>query len=175
MGSKQQWFVSKRAENLAIVLFTRFGSVRVDRAYPDSGFDLRVVVDYNKPHAGEFGVRLEGYIGHNDRVRSQFVRAAKKAIRRSDIPVAILVFDVANDKGLFGWLRVPVVKGDGSADLDWTDDLSLKPATNQRIADALSEFRQWYKAQQLATNGRQSGSRKARDNGRVGDPRKRAI
>jgi hypothetical protein len=160
MVSKQEWFVSERAENLAIVLFTRFG-VHVDRAYPDSGFDLRVVVDYNTPHAGQFGVRLEGHIGpvvDNDRVRSQFVRAAKKAIHCADTPVAILVFDVANDRGLFGWLRAPVVKRDGSAELEWADSPLLKPATNQRITDALSEFRRWYKAKHLANNGRQLGS-----------------
>jgi hypothetical protein len=148
MGSKQQWFVSKRAENLAIVLFTRFRSVHVDRAYPDAGFDLRVVVDFDKPQAGQFGVRVEGHIGpivdHNH-VRPQFSRAPRKTLKDCDFPVALLVFDVKNDNGLFGWLLAPKITGDGPT-LEGSDTVSLESATNRRIESALSEFRRWHKA-----------------------------
>jgi len=153
--------VSERAVNLAIVLLTRFHAVHVERAYSDSGYDLRVLVDFNKPNAGEFGVRLEGYIGpilNDGRADSQFIEAARKSLKGCDFPVALLEFDVKSDKGRFGWLLAPKVIAH-RAQLEETETVSLEPATNQRIQGALEEFRRWHKVRLSQANGSYAGSR----------------
>lgn len=155
----QPWYISQRAENLAIVLFTRFGDVHVDRASKDEGFDLRILVDIRKPHAGWFGVCVEGRVGSdilNEDWSSAYLRAKRRRIHTDGIPVGLLVFDVAKDRGLFGWLRPPAV----DAQLTWADVVSLKPATNQRIEDVLSEFRRWNEIRCSANGKGKSNPRK---------------
>src|SRR5713101_6916806 len=60
MASSEEWFVGERAENLAIVLLTRF-PVSVTRDNKNSrGADLRVTLDPHKPGFREFGVEIKG-------------------------------------------------------------------------------------------------------------------
>jgi hypothetical protein len=56
-----------------------------------------------------------------------------------------MVFDVATDTGLFGWLLAPIIQH-GKAGLATSSPLLMESATNERIAKALAEIREWYSA-----------------------------
>jgi len=60
-------------------------------------------------------------------------------------PVALMVFDVATDTALFGWLLAPVIQ-QGKAGLATSAPVPIESATNERIANALAEIREWYSA-----------------------------
>ncbi len=155
MASSEAWFVSQRAESLAIILLTEF-PVRVTKeADPDRGLDLRVIVDPEKPRLWEFGVAIKGtthihQLVDHDKVRPQVVRSAQKLLKGCVFPVALLVFDVATDEGLFGWLLKPEIPAVEARLLE-PKTVRLERATKQRIARALSEVRRWYEARPLRT------------------------
>jgi len=56
-----------------------------------------------------------------------------------------MVFDVTIDQGFFDWLLVPVLSN-SRAELKEVESVSVGPATNETIADALSKVRAWYNA-----------------------------
>lgn len=150
MATSKAWFVEQRAENLAIVLLTRFPVV-VTREPDDRGLDLRVLLDAPKPGLREFGVEVKGttqlrqLVDERNNLRRTALRASQRAVQDCPFPVALMVFDVATDAGLFGWLLAPVIR-EGKAGLAKPEPLSLDSATNERIAEALSEVRAWYDA-----------------------------
>ncbi len=151
MTSSEAWFVGDRAENLAIVLLTRF-PVSVRRETDNhQGLDLRVVVDPDKPGFREFGIEIKGatrisqLVDQHHRVRAAAIRASRQVLKDCPFPVALMMFDVTRDEGFFGWLLAPVVSG-AQAGLTEVDPVSVEPATNETIAHALSQIRDWYKA-----------------------------
>jgi hypothetical protein len=152
MTRSPAWFIGQRAEGLAVVLLTRF-PVTLSREADHTGQrpDLRVLVDPEKPGLREFGVEIKGtmHIRHvvdeHHCVRPQVLRASRRMLEECPFPVALMVFDVATDAGFFGWLLTPVIKG-GKAGLLKADPVSVEPATNERIANALSQIREWYAA-----------------------------
>ena len=152
MASSEAWFVSERAENLAIVLLTRFPVHVTRETAAERSLDLRVAIDPDGPGPREFGVILKGstHIGQLVDDYPQIALAAQKTLKGCVFPVAFLAFDVTTDDGFFGWLLAPAITEDG-ARLVETESFSLEPATNDRIANALSEIRQWYEARPLRT------------------------
>jgi hypothetical protein len=57
MASSKEWFIASRAENLAIVLLTRFPVTVAREPDIDRGIDLRVIIDPEKPGLREFSVQ----------------------------------------------------------------------------------------------------------------------
>jgi hypothetical protein len=151
MAPSKTWFIAQRAEDLAIVLLTRFPVTVTREADIGRGPDLRVVIDPDKPGFREFAVEIRGtmrlhdVVDEHDCVRPQLLRASQRMLKDCPFPVAIMVFDVATDAGFFGWLLTPVIQG-GKAGLVKAEPVSVEPATNERIANALSQIRDWYGA-----------------------------
>jgi hypothetical protein len=151
MASSKEWFIASRAENLAIVLLTRFPVTVAREPDIDRGLDLRVIVDPEKPGLREFGVQIKGttrileFVDQHHRVRPQILRASRRMLEDCPFPVALMVFDVATDTGLFGWLLAPVIQ-QGKAGLATSAPVPIESATNERIANALAEVREWYSA-----------------------------
>ncbi len=149
MASSKEWFIVSRAEDLAIVLLTRFPLTVTRETDIDRGIDLRVIVDPKKLGLREFGVEVKGttrildFVDQHNRLRPQILRASQRMLEHCPFPVALMVFDVATDTGLFGWLVAPVIQ-QGKAGLTTSDPVLLEPATNERIANALAEVREWY-------------------------------
>ncbi len=151
MTSSEAWFVGDRAQNLAIVLLTRFPVSVKRETNNDRGLDLRAAVDPDKPGFREFGVEIKGttrisqLVDQHHHVHAERIRASRRLLKDCPFPVAVMVFDVTTDEGFFGWLLAPVVSG-ARAGLAEVDPVSVEPATNETIAQALSQVRNWYKA-----------------------------
>lgn len=151
MASSKEWFVVSRARDLAIVLLTRFPVTVARETDIDRGMDLRVSVDPEKPGLREFGVEVKGttrvheFVDQHNRVRPQILRASRRMLEDCPFPVALMVFDVATDPELFGWLLAPVIR-QGKAGLATSDPVLVELATNERLANALAEIREWYSA-----------------------------
>jgi hypothetical protein len=159
MNSSEPWYVSERAENLAIVLLTSF-SVLVKRESDRSrGIDLRVVIDPKKTGLREFGVevkgttRIDSYLSEDFHVRAKVLRPTSKALKGYIFPVALMLFNVITDEGFFGWLLAPKVTTRGPL-LEEPDAISLAMATNDCLESAFSDVRRWYDARPLRTNGK---------------------
>jgi len=151
VASSKEWFIASRAEDLAIVLLTRFPVTVTRERDIHRGIDLRVLVDPEKPGLREFGVEVKGttriheFVDQHNRVRPQMLRASMRKLEDCPFPVALMVFDVATDTGLFGWLLAPVIQ-QSKTGLATSAPVLIESATNKRIANALAEVREWYRA-----------------------------
>ena len=149
MASPRNWFVEQRAEDLAIVLLTRFPVSVTREVNGGRGLNLRVTVD--PPGVHEFGVEIKGsmqirnLVDQHHRVLPQAIRGFRSMLKDCPFPVAIMVFDVKTDNGFFGWLLAPVIS-ESQAGLTEVDPVSVEPATDDAISRALSQIREWYRA-----------------------------
>jgi hypothetical protein len=151
MATSDGWFIEQRAESLAIVLLTRFPVTVTRETRVDGGLDLRVVIDPDKPGLREFGLEVKGtkhirqIVDQHNCIRQQALRASRGMLEECPFPVALMIFDVTTDKGFFGWLLAPVIRG-AKAGLVKSDPISVEPATNAQIDKTLSQVREWYSA-----------------------------
>jgi hypothetical protein len=153
MPASKGWFVEQRVSGPCRCpsLLTRFPVTVTREANAGRGPDLRVVVELEKPGLREFAVEVKGttrirdLVDDRDCICPHVLRAVQRMLGECPFPVALLVFDVATDAGFFGWVLAPVVRK-GKAGLVMADTVSVDPATNERIAEALSQIREWYAA-----------------------------
>src|SRR5260370_12263229 len=90
MAPSKTWFIEQRAEDLAIVLLTRFPVTVTLEADIGRGPDLRVVIDPDKPGFREFAVevrgttRLHDVVDEHDCVRPEVLRASQRMHRNAE-------------------------------------------------------------------------------------------
>lgn len=151
MASPRNWFVGQRAEDLAVVLLTRFPVSVTREVNGGRGLDLRITVDPDKPGVREFGVEIKGtmqirhFVDQRQRVLPEAIRGSRRMLKDCPFPVALMVFDVKTDNGFFGWLLAPVIS-ESQAGLTEVAPVSVEPATDDAIFRALSQIREWYRS-----------------------------
>lgn len=119
MASSDVWYISERAEQLAIVYLTRLDGLRVVKPIDlHSNLDYVVLIE-TPDHETEprFGVVVKGSLtaplNQPDANSFDAHHLTDLELARyqsdSDIPICLLVFIMENDQGWYRWLREPIV------------------------------------------------------------------
>jgi hypothetical protein len=145
MESREPWYLQERAEALAMVAFTRLPGVSVEQ--PKFG-DLNLLVTLPSRLGGRvFGLEVKGVLGiqatlsQNHLAPQQWVNDFDSSIGEAPFPIGLLVFDMANDCGYFGWYLEPsahAVRRRAEVELRLLDDALLH--------EIVGRVEQWYDA-----------------------------
>lgn len=148
MSAPQPWFLTKRAEALAIVHLTRRVDLRVERNVFDHGPELLVTILRDGSLTGrQFGVALKGRVSGErpPRVDAAALRRERERYRDVPFPVCLFVFVMDDDSGYHRWIVEPRVR-DGAARLEVGSGLGFGVLTDAALAEIVDDVNAWYDA-----------------------------
>jgi len=152
MHEQQPWYVTQRAEALALVYLTSRNDVIIRPEHErDDGLDLVVeVVDNARPARRVFGVQLQGRvsIAAEETATDTFTIQLKDQawLERLPLPVCQFLFSVKDSVGFYKWLSEPVIGEDGEPKLRLTGADTLKKLDTAALATIVAKVNQWYDA-----------------------------
>jgi len=138
--------MNERAEQFAVMLLTRLGSVQVSHVAQDTGIDLQVIVDPHQSGGRLFGVevksarKLSTFVNSNGMVKKDLASRLGERARDYPFPIGLLIVDVVGDKARFGWILKPEVDR-----VLFTGHIHTEMATTESVERAVEEVRSWYK------------------------------
>ena len=148
------WFLSERAEHLAVVLLTRISNLRIEKRAIDEGVDFLVTIKGGRAPGRMFGVEVKAtqamsrLVDVNHRLRPQFAAKLRRQSRDYPFPIGVLVFDVSTGTGRFGWVLSPSVNAAGHAALAKQYGIPTIPANEDSIRKAVKDVAVWYSRRQ---------------------------
>jgi Domain of unknown function (DUF4365) len=119
MKSDLDYFIDKRAEDLAIMHLTRHSDVRIERCPEDVGLDLLVKIVQNQQPTGRlFGLQVSG----QDRAIATLKELTLASplpdiddVNDLPFPVCELLFTMEDDRGYYRWIKSPRLQSSRSA------------------------------------------------------------
>lgn len=146
MKQNLQFFISERAENLAMVYLSRSHSVAIERMQADYGIDLLVTILLDRLPTGRvFGVQVKGQDKALKGIPGDTVlklsQEEKSYLKDLPFPVCALFFTMEDDKGYSKWLRYPTESSASLYSLAQTSWRSLDEFPVDRI---VKEVNAWY-------------------------------
>jgi hypothetical protein len=151
--------LEQRAVALATVLLTRHPAVDVTPAGRSAGYDLDIRLANGGTSSGRmFGVELKarlslprlGRFVDGDRLRlsrdlRQGLEGQQARVADLPFPLLFIVFAMDVDRGFYGWLREPTLRGGERRVLSPEVELALEwgPTTHVDIVDLVNR---WYDA-----------------------------
>ncbi len=143
------WYITKRAEQLAIMVMTRYSEVNIiHNDTPDKGLDL--LVSSSQTTGRIFGIVVKGtldlqtFIRPDSSLPLNFSEQLRSRVGEYPFPVGIFVFDMITDRGRFGWIVEPVVNSSRNPELVKPTPIYTRPITNDEIQRVLDEVNAWY-------------------------------
>ncbi len=150
MSGPQPWYLTKRAEALAVVHLTRRDDLRVGRNVFDHGPDLLVSVVRDGAMTGrQFGVSLKARVtgARPPRVERASLQRERERYRDVPFPVCLFMFFMEDDAGFFRWIVEPTMHG-GEARLERGTRLSFEPLTTEALGRIVDDVNAWYDARE---------------------------
>jgi hypothetical protein len=154
MTSSDVWYISERAEQLAIVYLTRLDELRVVKpADLHSNLDYLVLIeipDYETEP--RFGVVVKGSLktsqNQPDANRSDVHHLTDLELARyqsdSDIPICLLVFIMEDDQGWYRWLREPIITEERQGVLHDHPAGALQELNTNVLHRLVTQVIEWY-------------------------------
>jgi Domain of unknown function (DUF4365) len=139
------WYVTERAEQLAIMLLTRIANLRVSREVREEGLDLLVTIESGNLTERRFGIEVKAtknirsLVNSNGIVKRDVALRLGQRARAHSFPVGVLIVDVVSDMARFGWILKPDSTGP-----TFTGNIHTDVATNEFMRRALEEVTRWY-------------------------------
>jgi len=162
MGQRAKpWFLTERAEHLAIVVLTRSPKITMNslRLGTDMDIDLIVKLDQETSSQRKLGVVTRGVRKYRD-IHKELILDKKryqKIQQELKFPVGVLIFDMTDDdQGYWGWLLKPSLPQTKEPQLEPTEILPLEPFDRQKLEEMLQLVTNWYEAQERATHPSQA-------------------
>lgn len=154
MERTEPWYLAERAEHLAIVALTRLPNVSVSRQEQDDGIDLLVTISPATSGGRLFGVEVKGVKELRDAVdreycvRKDYYKQLQRLAGDASIPVGLLIFEMLDDKGFFGWFLEPFVPAnEGTPEVRLAEDLRVEELTTSKLEEIIRCVNDWYDAQ----------------------------
>lgn len=148
MSARQPWYLTKRAEALAVVHLTRRDDLRVERNVFDYGPELLVSILRDGEMTGrQFGVSLKGRVSgaRPPRVDKASLKSERERYRDVPFPVCLFIFLMEDDSGFYRWIVEPSVH-DGEPRLDRGTRLSFEALTVDALNRIVDDVNDWYDA-----------------------------
>src|SRR5215207_1319589 len=148
MSAPQPWYLTKRAEALAVVHLTRRDDLRVERNVFDHGPELLVSIIRDGVLTGrQFGVALKARVSgaRPPRMDKPSLHRARERYRDVPFPVCLFLFFMEDDAGFFRWIVEPEVHA-GEARLERDTQLSFDPLTDAALGRIVDGVNAWYDA-----------------------------
>jgi hypothetical protein len=152
MSKTEAWYVSQRAEALAMMYLTRRDDLVVSHPSVDYGIDLVVQLLENGAVSGRmFGVELKAADSSEDiqrRLRSALrgVVARQAAVFKDlPFPVCLFFFAVDRDVGYYAWVVEPVAEA-GALRVAASQAHEFRELNDESINEIVTEVREWYAA-----------------------------
>jgi len=176
MAVKQPWFVTERAEALAIVQLTRRPDLEIIPT-PRQRYDLLVRIGASCPPAKPrlFAVETRGMERRSWRGSARkgpvfAVEYAPEQLVGEGLPVCTFLYMVDEEDGYYRWLHEPVLTSDGQAELrldqgiprlhdslealqrtlDTRVSLAFTPLDDEAITAIVNKVTKWYEARDTA-------------------------
>ena len=153
MGKVEPWYLGERAAQLAILMLTRIPDVSVDRDERGIGLDLLVRIGGPGSGGRIFGAEAKGIrkiadaVGRENKVRAHYRDELEQLAGDAPFPVALLIFDMSDDTGYFGWFMEPVVpRGEGAPEVRPVHELKVEELTNTKLREVIASVTEWYDA-----------------------------
>jgi Domain of unknown function (DUF4365) len=117
MKKDLDYFIDKRAEDLAVMHLTRHPDIRIERCTDDVGLDmLATIVRDQHPTGRMFGLQVRG----QDRAIATLKEIALasplpdfKYLNEFPFPVCELFFTMEDDRGYYRWIKSPTRQTSG--------------------------------------------------------------
>lgn len=152
MQTKQPWYISLRAEALAIVYLTDRDDLIVSQQQQSTGLDLLVTITKDGNSSGRlFGVQVKAVassselIQHNDIVKIK-INKFNHLDKISDLPfpVCLFFFTLDNDQGYYKWILEPNIDGKDSINLLFNNSAEMRRIDEEEIEKIISRVNSWY-------------------------------
>jgi Domain of unknown function (DUF4365) len=145
MTDNTAWYVTERAEQLAIMLLTRMANLRISREVREQGLDLVVTIESGNLAERSFGIevkatkKMRSLVNSNGMVKKEVAVRLSQRARAHSFPVGVLIVDVVSDIARFGWILKPESTGPM-----FTGNIHTDVATNDIMRRTLEEVTRWY-------------------------------
>ena len=152
MSKTEAWYVSQRAEALAMMYLTRRDDLVVSHPVVDSGIDFVVQLLEDGAISGRmFGIQLkaaDSSDGMEKRLRAAVrgVLAKQGSVFRDlPFPVCLFFFAVDKDIGYYAWLVEPAGES-GALRIATSDPDEFRELNDESIDRIITGVRHWYAA-----------------------------
>lgn len=148
MSAPQPWYLTKRAEALAIVHLTRRDDLRVERNVFAHGPELLVSIVRDGEMTGrQFGVALKARVSgaRPPRVDKPSLQRERERYRDVPFPVCLFLFFMEDDSGYHRWMVEPSVH-DGEPRLERGSRLGFEALTDAALGRIVDDVNAWYDA-----------------------------
>jgi hypothetical protein len=150
MSAPQPWYLTKRAEALAVVHLARRGELRVERNVFDHGPNLLVSILREGAFTGrQFGVELKARTSsaRPPRMDAASLRRERERYQDMPFPVVLFLFVMMDDGGFYRWIVEPRVE-DGAAGLNRDTGFSFEALTETALERIVGAVNAWYDARE---------------------------
>jgi hypothetical protein len=154
MQTEQPWYISFRAEALAIVCLTDRDDLLVSQQQKDkdTGLDLLVKITKDGNYTGRiFGVEVKATVSSSELIEHDDMFKLKnqeynklKNFRDLPFPVCLFFFTLDNDKGYYRWILEPIIKEGNNVALKFNENQELKNLNDQEIDNIIAMVNNWY-------------------------------
>ncbi|MDQ2732082.1 MAG: DUF4365 domain-containing protein [Armatimonadota bacterium] len=149
MERSQAWYIHERAEQMAMMVFTRAPGIVVRPAPVQLGIDL--IVMSAKIPGRMFGVELKAstsistIVAKTNLVRQSVAAPLQKRLSTFPFPVGLMACGMQDDSAYFGWILAPELRdGASSRALSTPSPIIVEPATREVIERAVEQVLNWY-------------------------------
>lgn len=155
------WFLTERADRLAIVVLTRSPKITMNSLRPgtDRSIDLIVTLDQETSANRELGVVTLGVRKYRD-IHKELIldkQRYQKIWQKVDFPVGVLIFDMSgDDQAYWGWLLKPSLRQEKKPQLELTEILPLELFDREKLGEMIQLVNDWYEARESSIHPSQA-------------------
>jgi hypothetical protein len=148
MDKTKPWYLTERAEILAMVMLTRLPNLVPWRPADDSGVDLFVSTSKNRG-GRVFGLVIkaettfEAQVAPDQRVLPAVLAELEQDAADTPFPTGILILDMSDDSGYFGWYIAP---GPMPGELQRKEAIEVVKVNDELLQAIADEVDGWYDA-----------------------------
>ena len=148
------WYLTERAENLAVIYLTENPKIIITRQKqisPDLDI-LATLRESGQPGGRFFGVEVQAALSRTAEQRRKplqtFQLPREKAAFFRDIPfpVCLFLFTVDDEQGYWGWIQQPIFDSKSGPRLGYHAQGELWKLTTEEINHIVSDVDRWYDA-----------------------------
>ncbi|MEC4815029.1 MAG: DUF4365 domain-containing protein [Scytonema sp. PMC 1069.18] len=151
MTTQQTWYITQRAESLAIMYLTRRDDLIVSKQQPNYGLDFLVTIKKADEYSGRlFGIEVKAISStpkssqNGDIVMINYSLNSIDSLRELPFPVCLLFFILDKDQGYYKWILQPVIEEKKNVKLNFDKNPTFKKLTDEEINSIISDVNDWY-------------------------------
>lgn len=154
MTKNQPWYLTERAQNLAIIFLTENPNVEVMlQQKRDAGLDILVRLrEDGKVRGRFFGVTVKATLAQQPEgqvSQSKNFHLTKNEVPFFDdipFPVCLFLFTVDDDQGYWAWVKQPVIDPVRGPSLQLNDHSDLVKLAPNEMNAIVSDVARWYES-----------------------------